>query len=135
MLTADEVARAVGVQTVTEDPAGDKAGEGEPFCSYLFDDSSLTSQLFSSSAPPVDAAHMFAYYTAGKPDEPFIDIDGFPGPARCASTKVGTDAAPIHALWALLEGNRIYWLSAGLRDIACQTLATLAHRAIQRIGT
>lgn len=133
-LTADEVARAAAVPTVTASPTSDKAGEEDPFCAYTFDDSMVTSQLFSSAALPVDAGHMFAFYTASKPDEPFIDVDGFPGPARCVSTKVGSAATTSHAVWALLDGNRIYWLAAGLHDMPCVALEALAHKAIQRIG-
>jgi len=133
-LTGDEVARAVAVPAMTVSPTSDKAGEEDPFCTYTFDDSTVTSQLFTSAALPVDAGHMFAFYTASKPDEPFIDIDGFPGPARCVSTKVGSNATPSHAVWALLDGNRIYWLAAGLRDVPCVTLKTLAQTAVQRIG-
>jgi len=133
-LTANEVARAAGAPTVTASPTSDKAGEEDPFCAYTFDDSMVTSQLFSSVALAVDAGHMFAFYTASKPDEPFIDVDGFPGPARCVSTKVGSSATPSHAVWALLDGDRIYRLAAGLRDVPCVTLKALARKAVQRIG-
>ncbi len=131
---ADEVAQALNAQNVAVDPTGDKAGEGEPFCTYLFDSDSLTSQLFSSASLPVDAGHMFAFNTASKPDESYIDVEGLPGPARCVSTKVGSNAKPSHALWVLLEGNRIYWLNAGLHDVPCLTLKVLAQKAISRIG-
>lgn len=133
-LTADEIAHALEVQTVTPSPIGDKAGEEDPFCSYGFDGGMVTSELFSSSALPVDAGHMFALYTAGKPDESYTDVQGLPGPARCVATKVGSNATPSHDLWVLLDGNRLYWLTAGLHDVPCPTLTALARKALQRIG-
>ena len=63
------IAHALDVQTVTPSPTGDKAGEEIPSCTYGFDGGIVTSDLFTSSALPVDAGHMFVFYTTSKPDE------------------------------------------------------------------
>lgn len=133
-LTTDEVAQALDVQAVTPSPTGDKTGEADPFCTYSFDNDYVASQLFTPASLPADAGHMFVFNTASKSDEPYTDIDGFSGPARCVSTRAGRSATPSHSLWVLLSDNRIYWIHAGLHDVPCSSLKALGQKAIQRIG-
>jgi hypothetical protein len=135
-VSTTEAEALLGVTPITTTAEGGEQGSTDIRCDYGHNEApygspdrhGVSSQLRLTAAHVVDAASEFAFGTA-KESTP---VDGIGIKAACASVPKCPGDKPIHRLYVLLAGERLY-VATGWGGESCDVLEQFAHAAIPRI--